>query len=166
MQDLSDLMKWVSAQFDPRLSWNDVAWIKEAWGGKLVIKGIMTAEDAQMAVQHGADAIIVSNHGGRQLDGAPSSISVLPEIVAAVGSQTEVIIDGGITSGQDLLRAWALGAKGGMIGRAFLYGLGAYGEEGVTKALEILYREMDITMAFTGHRNIQDVHADILYHKS
>ena len=139
-----------------------MARIKDLWGGKLIIKGIMTAEDAEKAVQHGADAIVVSNHGGRQLDGAPSSIRALPDVVQAAGSQTEVWLDGGITTGQDILRAWALGARGVMIGRAFLYGLGAYGEDGVRRALEILYKEMDLSMAFTGCRNIEEVTRDIL----
>lgn len=160
--DLSSLSSWTSEQFDPRLSWDDVARIKDLWGGKLIIKGIMEAEDAEKAVKSGADALVVSNHGGRQLDGAPSTIKVLPDIVAAVGSDIEVWLDSGIRSGQDMLKAWALGARGTMIGRAFLYGLGAYGEEGVTRALEILHNEMDISMAFTGHRNIHDVASDIL----
>lgn len=160
--DLSSLASWTSEQFDPSLSWDDVARIKDLWGGKLIIKGIMDAEDAQLAVKNGADAIVVSNHGGRQLDGAMSSIKMLPEIVSAVSNQTEIWLDSGIRSGQDILKAWALGARGTMIGRAFLYGLGAYGEEGVSRALEILYKEMDITMAFTGHRNIHDVTRDVL----
>ena len=162
MQDTASLFSWTAEQFDPRLSWDDVARIKDLWGGKLIIKGIMTAEDAEKAVQHGADAIVVSNHGGRQLDGAPSSIRALPDVVQAAGSQTEVWLDGGITTGQDILRAWALGARGVMIGRAFLYGLGAYGEDGVRRALEILYKEMDLSMAFTGCRNIEEVTRDIL----
>ena len=162
VQDNSSLFSWTAEQFDPRLSWDDVARIKDLWGGKLIIKGIMTAEDAEKAVQHGADAIVVSNHGGRQLDGAPSSIRALPDVVQAAGSQTEVWLDGGITTGQDILRAWALGARGVMIGRAFLYGLGAYGEDGVRRALEILYKEMDLSMAFTGCRNIEEVTRDIL----
>ena len=162
VQDNSSLFSWTAEQFDPRLSWDDVARIKDLWGGKLIIKGIMTAEDAEKAVQHGADAIVVSNHGGRQLDGAPSSIRALPDAVQAAGSQTEVWLDGGITTGQDILRAWALGARGVMIGRAFLYGLGAYGEDGVRRALEILYKEMDLSMAFTGCRNIEEVTRDIL----
>lgn len=162
VNDLSSLSSWTSEQFDPRLSWDDVARIKDLWGGKLIIKGIMLPEDAQMAVKHGADAIIVSNHGGRQLDGAPSTIHALPDIVSAVGNQTEVWLDSGIRSGQDMLKAWALGARGMMTGRAFLYGLGAFGQEGVTRALEILYNEMDLTMAFTGHRDIHDVTRDIL----
>ncbi|MFD1244329.1 alpha-hydroxy acid oxidase [Paralysiella testudinis] len=160
--DLSSLSSWTSEQFDPRLSWDDVARIKDLWGGKLIIKGIMEPEDAEMAVKSGADALVVSNHGGRQLDGAVSSIKALPDVVSAVGSEIEVWLDSGIRSGQDILKAWALGARGTLIGRAFLYGLGAYGEEGVTRALEILYKEMDISMAFTGHRNIQDVTKDIL----
>lgn len=162
VNDLSSLSSWTSEQFDPRLSWDDVARIKDLWGSKLIIKGIMLPEDAQMAVKHGADAIIVSNHGGRQLDGAPSTIHALPDIVSAVGNQTEVWLDSGIRSGQDMLKAWALGARGMMTGRAFLYGLGAFGQEGVTRALEILYNEMDLTMAFTGHRDIHDVTRDIL----
>ena len=160
--DLSQLMPWVAKQFDPKLSWDDIARIKDLWGGKLVIKGILDPEDAEKAVQHGADAIIVSNHGGRQLDGAPSSIRALPAIVQAVGSQTEVWLDGGIRTGQDILKAWALGARGAFIGRPYLYGLAAYGEAGVTRALEILYNEMDLSMAFTGHRDIQNVTRDIL----
>jgi len=162
VQDNSSLCAWTAEQCDPRLSWDDVARIKDLWGGKLIIKGIMTAEDAEKAVQHGADAIVVSNHGGRQLDGAPSSIRALPDVVQAAGSQTEVWLDSGITTGQDILRAWALGARGVMIGRAFLYGLGAYGEDGVRRALEILYKEMDLSMAFTGCRNIEEVTRDIL----
>ena len=160
--DLSSLSSWTAEQFDPRLSWDDVARIKDMWGGKLIIKGIMEPEDAELAVKSGADALIVSNHGGRQLDSAPSTIKALPDVVSAVGSDIEVWLDSGIRSGQDILKAWALGARGTMIGRAFLYGLGAYGEEGVTRALEILYKEMDISMAFTGHRNIHDVTEDIL----
>ena len=160
--DLSSLSSWTAEQFDPRLSWDDVARIKDLWGGKLIIKGIMEPEDAELAVKSGADALIVSNHGGRQLDGAPSTIKALPDVVSAVGSDIEVWLDSGIRSGQDILKAWALGALGTMIGRAFLYGLGAYGEEGVTRALEILYKEMDISMAFTGHRDIHNVTEDIL----
>ena len=160
--DLSSLSSWTSEQFDPRLSWDDVARIKDLWSGKLIIKGIMEPEDAEKAAKSGADALVVSNHGGRQLDDTISSIKALPDIVSAVGSDIEVWMDSGIRSGQDVLKAWALGAKGTMIGRAFLYGLGAYGEEGVTRALEILYKEMDVSMAFTGHRNIQDVDVSIL----
>ena len=160
--DLSSLSSWTSEQFDPRLSWDDVARIKDLWGGKLIIKGIMEPEDAEMAVKYGADAIVVSNHGGRQLDGAPSSIRALPDVVQAVSSQTEVWLDSGIRSGQDMLKAWAMGARGFMTGRAFLYGLGAYGEDGVTRALQIMYNEMDISMAFTGHRDLQGVDESIL----
>ena len=145
-----------------RLSWADVAWVKEQWGGKLILKGIMDAEDARLAVDSGADALIVSNHGGRQLDGAPSSIAALPSIAAAAGKDIEVWMDGGIRSGQDVLKAWALGARGTMIGRAMVYGLGAMGEAGVTKALQILHKELDITMAFCGHTNIQNVDQRIL----
>lgn len=160
--DMTSLSSWTSEQFDPRLSWKDIEEIKNLWGGKLIIKGILDAEDAEMAVKSGADAILVSNHGGRQLDGAPSTIHALPNIIAAVGSNIEVWLDSGIRSGQDVLKAIALGAKGTMIGRAFLYGLGAYGEQGVTRALEIIYDEMDISMAFTGHTDIKKVGKDIL----
>ncbi|WP_348648285.1 alpha-hydroxy acid oxidase [Rhizobium sp. ARZ01] len=155
--DLSTLNAWTSEQFDPQLSWNDVAWIKERWGGKLILKGILDEEDARMAVSTGADAIIVSNHGGRQLDGAPSSISMLPRIVDAVGGQVEVHIDGGIRSGQDVLKALCYGAKGTYIGRPFLYGLGAGGQAGVTKALEIIRKELDITMALCGERDVRNL---------
>ena len=160
--DMKSLSSWTNEQFDPRLSWADVAWVKERWGGKLILKGIQDVEDAKLAVTSGADAIVVSNHGGRQLDGAQSSIEALPPIVAAVGEQIEVWMDGGIRSGQDVLKAWALGAKGTMIGRAMAYGLGAMGEAGVTKALQILHKELDITMAFCGHTNIQNVDQGIL----
>lgn len=162
VSDLSSLSAWTSQQFDPALSWEDVAWIKERWGGKIIIKGIMEPEDALLAVKSGADALIVSNHGGRQLDGALSSIEALPAIVKAVGNDIEVFLDSGIRSGQDVVRAIALGAKGTFIGRAFLYGLGAMGEAGVTRALEIIYNEADLTMAFSGVCNIQDVTRDIL----
>ena len=162
VSNMASLASWTNEQFDPRLSWADVAWVKEKWGGKLILKGIQDLEDAHLAVASGADAIVVSNHGGRQLDGAPSSISALPEIAQAVGDKIEVWMDGGIRSGQDVLKAWALGAKGTMIGRAFVYGLGAMGEAGVTKALEIIHKELDITMAFCGHTNIQTVDKGIL----
>ncbi len=160
--DLSSLSSWTAEQFDPALSWDDVAWIKQRWGGKLILKGILDEEDARLAVNSGADALIVSNHGGRQLDGAESSIAVLPRIVEAVGRDIEVHLDGGIRSGQDVLKAWALGAKGTYIGRAFLYGLGAMGEAGVTKTLEILRKELDLTMAFCGKTRIQDITAEVL----
>ena len=150
--DLSSLSSWTAEQFDPKLAWSDVEWIKQRWGGKLIIKGILDPEDARMALETGADAIIVSNHGGRQLDGAPSSISMLPAIVDAVGSKIEVHFDGGIRSGQDVLKAICLGAKSTYIGRAFIYGLGANGEAGVQNALDILYKELDTTMALCGER--------------
>ncbi|WP_457394071.1 alpha-hydroxy acid oxidase [Roseateles sp. P5_E1] len=162
VSDMRSLSAWTNEQFDPRLSWADIAWVKEQWGGKLILKGIMDVEDAKLAVQAGADAIVVSNHGGRQLDGAPSSIHALPAIAAEVGSQTEVWMDGGIRSGQDVLKAWALGARGTMIGRAMAYGLGAMGEEGVAKALAILHKELDVTMAFCGHTQLTNVTRDIL----
>lgn len=164
--DLSSLASWTAEQFDPQLSWNDVAWIKDYWGGKLIIKGILDVEDAKMAAATGADAIIVSNHGGRQLDGAPSSISVLPEVVDAVGDRIEVHVDGGIRSGQDVLKALCLGAKGTFIGRPFLYGLGAGGKAGVTRALEIIRKELDTTLALCGKRNIADAGPELLYKKA
>ena len=160
--DLSSISIWTHEQFDPRLSWADVAWIKEKWGGPLIIKGINDVEDARLAAETGADAIIVSNHGGRQLDGAPSSISMLPAIADAVGHKIEIHLDGGIRSGQDVLKAMALGAKGTYIGRPFLYGLGAMGKDGVTLALEILRKELDMTMALCGKRSIKDVDASVI----
>jgi L-lactate dehydrogenase (cytochrome) len=160
--NLSSLSAWTAAQFDPRLSWADVEWIKKRWGGKLILKGIMDPEDARLAADSGADALVVSNHGGRQLDGASSSIRALPPIVDAVGSRIEVWMDGGIRSGQDVLKAVALGAKGTLIGRAFLYGLGALGEAGVTRCLEIIANELDLTMAFCGHTDIRGVDRNIL----
>jgi L-lactate dehydrogenase (cytochrome) len=162
VSDMKSLAAWTNEQFDPRLSWADVDWVRERWGGKLILKGIMEVEDAQLAAQHGADAIVVSNHGGRQLDGAPSSIHALPAIVEAVGDKLEVWMDGGIRSGQDVLKAWALGARGTMIGRAMAYGLGAMGEAGVTKALQILHKELDVTMAFCGHTQLAKVDRSIL----
>jgi len=162
VSDIASLSAWTVEQFDPRLSWADVAWVKERWGGKLILKGIMDVEDARLAADSGADAIVVSNHGGRQLDGAPSSITALPASVEAVGHRLEVWMDSGIRSGQDVLKAWALGARGTMIGRAMVYGVGAMGEAGVTKALEIIHKELDITMAFCGHTDIRDVTRDIL----
>jgi L-lactate dehydrogenase (cytochrome) len=162
VDDMSSLSEWTNKQFDPTLNWADVEWIKKLWGGKLILKGIQDVEDAKLAAASGADALIVSNHGGRQLDGAESSIRALPAIVDAVGSQIEVHMDGGVRSGQDVLKARALGARGVYIGRTFIYGLGAYGEHGVTKALQILHKELDITMAFCGHTNIQNVDRAIL----
>lgn len=162
VSDMKSLAAWTNEQFDPRLSWADIAWVKQQWGGKLILKGIMDVEDARLAVDSGADALVVSNHGGRQLDGAPSSIQALPAIVEAVGDRIEVWMDGGIRSGQDVLKAWALGARGTMIGRAMVYGLGAMGEAGVTRALQIIHKELDVTMAFCGHTNIRNVGRDIL----
>ncbi|MBK7514946.1 MAG: alpha-hydroxy-acid oxidizing protein [Betaproteobacteria bacterium] len=160
--DMGSLSEWTAKQFDPQLNWGDVEWIKKRWGGKLILKGIQDVEDARLAADSGADALIVSNHGGRQLDGAQSSIEALPAIVAEVGSRIEVHMDGGIRSGQDVLKAWALGARGTYIGRAFLYGLGAMGQEGVTKALQIIHKELDLTMAFCGHTRIGTVDRGIL----
>lgn len=162
VENMGSLSEWTAKQFDPGLNWGDVEWIKKRWGGKLILKGIQDVEDAKLAVNSGADALIVSNHGGRQLDGAESSIRALPQIVEAVGSQIEVHMDGGIRSGQDVLKAIALGAKGTYIGRSFLYGLGAMGEAGVDKALQIIHRELDLTMAFCGHTNIKTVDKGIL----
>ena len=162
VENMASLSEWTAKQFDPTLSWADVEWVKKKWGGKLILKGVLDAEDARIAAGSGADALIVSNHGGRQLDGAPSSISALPAIADAVGSRIEVWMDGGIRSGQDVLKAVALGAKATLIGRAFLYGLGAYGEAGVAKALEIIRNELDLSMAFCGRTRIQDVDRSIL----
>jgi L-lactate dehydrogenase (cytochrome) len=159
---MHSLAAWTAEQFDPTLSWDDVAWIRRKWGGKLILKGIQEVEDAKLAVDSGADALIVSNHGGRQLDGAPSSIAALPEIVDAVGSYIEVHMDGGIRSGQDVLKAVALGAKGTYIGRSMLYGLGAMGEAGVHQALRIIQRELDLTMAFCGCTDIRQVDRGIV----
>jgi L-lactate dehydrogenase (cytochrome) len=155
--DTSSLSSWTAEQFDPRLDWGKIAKLKEQWGGKLILKGILDAEDAKMALQVGADAIIVSNHGGRQLDGAMSSIRMLPAILDAVGDRVEVHMDGGIRTGQDVLKALALGARGTYIGRAFTYGLGAMGQAGVRKALEILHRELDVTMALCGERDVHNL---------
>ncbi len=162
VSDMSSLASWTAEQFDPALSWADIEEIKKLWGGKIILKGIMDKEDARLAVESGADAIVVSNHGGRQLDGAPSSITALPAIVDAVGNDIEVHMDGGIRSGQDVLKAWALGARSAWIGRAFLYGLGAMGEAGVTKALKIIHNELDVSMAFCGHTDINKVDRGIL----
>ncbi len=159
---LTTLSQWIAGQFDPTLSWADVEWVKAQWGGKLILKGILDAEDAKIAAGCGVDAMVVSNHGGRQLDGAISSIRALPEVVQAVGDRTEVWFDGGIRSGQDVLRAVALGARGTLIGKSFLYGLGAMGEEGVTRALEIIRKELDDTMALCGLKDIKDASPSIL----
>lgn len=162
VDDRRQLAEWTYQQFDPRLSWDDIQWIKERWGGRLILKGILDVEDARLAADSGADALIVSNHGGRQLDGAPSSISMLPAIVEAVGERIEVWLDSGIRSGQDVIKSLALGAQGVMLGRAHLYGLGAMGEAGVAKALEIIAREMDLTLALCGHTDVQHLDHDIL----
>jgi L-lactate dehydrogenase (cytochrome) len=160
--NLKTLSQWTASQFDPSLNWNDVAWVRSIWPGKLILKGVLNVEDARAAAATGADAIVVSNHGGRQLDYAVSSISALPEIVAAVGDKTEVLFDGGVQSGQDVLKAMALGAKGCLIGKAFLYSLAAMGEAGVTKALEIIAKELDVSMALTGTRTIADIGPQVL----
>jgi L-lactate dehydrogenase (cytochrome) len=157
VDDPASLSSWTAQKFDPALDWDKIAKLRDMWGGKVILKGILDAEDAERAVGVGADAIVVSNHGGRQLDGALSSIRMLPEIVAAVGDRTEVWMDGGIRSGQDVLKAVALGAKGTMIGRAFVYGLGAMGEQGVTTALEVIRKELDTSMALCGERDIAAV---------
>ncbi|MGE4339329.1 MAG: L-lactate dehydrogenase [Pigmentiphaga sp.] len=162
VDDMRSLSAWSAQQFDPRLDWNDVEWVKRQWGGKLILKGIQAVEDARLAVESGADALVVSNHGGRQLDGAQSSITALPAIVEAVGRQIEVQVDGGIRSGQDVLKALALGAKGTYIGRAMLYGLGAMGEAGVALALRILHKELHTTLGFCGRTRIDQVDRDIL----
>ena len=162
IENLGSLSEWTQKQFDPRVTWADIDWIRKIWSGKLILKGIQDVEDARIAADSGADALIVSNHGGRQLDGAPSSISALPAIVEAVGRKLEVHMDGGIRSGQSVLKAWALGARGTYIGRSMLYGLGAMGEEGVAKALQIIHRELDLTMAFCGHTDIHKADKSIL----
>jgi L-lactate dehydrogenase (cytochrome) len=163
VDDMSSLSAWTASQFDPSLDWNEVAQIKKQWGGKLILKGILDPEDAKLAVAVGADAIIVSNHGGRQLDGAPSTIEALPAIVDAVGSQVEIWLDSGIRSGQDVIKALALGATGTLVGRSYIYGLGAMGQTGVTKALEIIAKELDLTMAFCGVKDVRQVNRSILY---
>jgi len=163
---MSSLSAWTAGQFDPSLDWSEVEAIKKQWGGKVILKGIMDAEDAVLAKNVGADAIIVCNHGGRQLDGAPSTIAVLPSIIQAVGNNVEVWLDSGIRSGQDVIKALALGAKGTLIGRSYVYGLGAMGEAGVTKSLEIIANELDLTMAFCGLRDVQQVNSNILLNGS
>lgn len=160
--DTANLGAWTAEQFDPSLDWGKIAKIKEEWGGPVILKGILDAEDAKMALSVGADAIVVSNHGGRQLDGAMSSIKALPSILEAVGDQVEVHLDSGIRSGQDVLKALAMGAKGTYIGRAFVYGLGAMGEAGVTKALEVIHKELDVSMALCGRRRVDELDKDIL----
>ena len=163
---LTTLAQWIANQFDPTLNWNDLAWIRELWPGKLIIKGILDPEDARLAVTHGVDAIVVSNHGGRQLDGAPGCIDALPSIIEAVDGRIEVLFDSGITSGQDLLKALALGARAGLIGKAFLYGLGAGGQSGVAQAIELIRRELSVTMALTGQRDAAHISPDIVWRRT
>ncbi|HEY7248712.1 MAG TPA: alpha-hydroxy acid oxidase [Xanthobacteraceae bacterium] len=162
MENVTSLAQWTNSQFDPTLNWKDIEWVRGLWPGKLILKGILDVEDAKIAAQTGASALVVSNHGGRQLDGAPSSISALAGIVDAVGSQIEVMFDGGIRSGQDLLRALALGARSCLIGRSYVYGLGAYGQEGVAKAIEILAKELDVSMALTGMRDVRELNRSVI----
>src|SRR5215510_6420379 len=162
MENVASLAQWTASQFDPTLSWKDVEWVRSIWPGKLILKGILDVEDARIAAKTGASALVVSNHGGRQLDGAPSSISALPKIADAVGSQIEVLFDGGIRSGQDVLRALALGARSCLIGRSYVYGLGAAGEAGVTKAIEFLGKELDVTMALCGVKNVRDIDSRVI----
>lgn len=163
VDDMSSLASWTTSQFDQSLTWDDVAWVKERWDGPLILKGILDPDDARLAVKTGADALIVSNHGGRQLDGAFSSIRMLPVIVDAVQGDIEIHMDGGIRSGQDVLKALALGAQGTYIGRAFLYGLGAMGQQGVTTALEIIHKELDTTMALCGRTNVSQLNGDNIF---
>jgi len=160
---LTTLSQWIASQFDPTLSWKDVAWVRSLWPGKLIVKGILDPEDARQAVEAGADAVVVSNHGGRQLDGAPSSIAALPHVVDAIGDRCEVWLDSGVRSGQDVVKALALGARATMIGKAFLYGLGAMGERGVTAALELIRKELDVSMALTGTRDVHDIGPRVLW---
>jgi L-lactate dehydrogenase (cytochrome) len=162
MENVNQLAQWTAQQFDPALNWKDVEWIKKIWPGKLILKGILDPEDAKTAVKLGADAVVVSNHGGRQLDGAPSSISALPAVVDAVGSDTEVLFDGGIRTGADILRALGLGARACMIGRAYIYGLGAGGKAGVAKAIDILKNELSVAMALTGTIKISDIDGSVI----
>jgi len=157
MENMNSLAQWTASQFDATLSWNDVEWVRSVWPGKLIVKGILDVEDAKTAAKTGASALIVSNHGGRQLDGAPSSITALPKIADAVGGEIEVMFDGGVRTGQDIMRALALGARSCMIGRSYIYGLGAYGEAGVAKAIELLGKELDVTMALCGLNKVQDI---------
>jgi L-lactate dehydrogenase (cytochrome) len=163
---LTTLAQWIANQFDPTLEWKDLEWIRERWPGKLIIKGILDPRDARIAADHGVDAIVVSNHGGRQLDGAPATIDVLPSIVQAVGGRTQVLFDSGIQSGQDLLKALAYGAHAGLIGKAFLYGLGAMGETGVTKTIELIRRELSVSMALTGQTDVRNISSDIIWRPS
>jgi L-lactate dehydrogenase (cytochrome) len=162
MENINSLAQWTASQFDPTLSWKDVEWIKSLWPGKLILKGILDVEDAKIAATTGADAISVSNHGGRQLDGAPSSIAALPRVVDAVGSEIEVMFDSGIRTGADIVRALALGARSCIVGRSYIYGLGAGGEAGVARAIEILGKELDVTMALCGVRTIAGIDRNVL----
>ena len=162
VKDMASLSAWTSAQFDPSVTWSDVAWIRKLWKGKLIVKGVMESEDARKAIDVGADGLVISNHGGRQLDGAPSSISALPKIKKLVGAETELLFDGGVRSGQDVLRALALGADSVLLGRAYLYGLGAMGQEGVRLCLEIIERELSLTMGFCGRTDVRSVDEDIV----
>jgi L-lactate dehydrogenase (cytochrome) len=162
MESVNSLAQWIAGQFDPALNWSDVEWVRSLWPGKLILKGVLDVEDARLAAKTGASAIVVSNHGGRQLDGAPSSISALPKIVDAVGGDIEVMFDGGIRTGQDVLRALALGARSCMIGRAYIYGLGAAGQAGVTKAIDVIRQELDVSMALTGTRRVTDIDRRVL----
>ncbi|HTZ54632.1 MAG TPA: alpha-hydroxy acid oxidase [Candidatus Acidoferrum sp.] len=162
MDSITSLASWVSKQFDPTLNWRDLEWIRELWPGRIIIKGVMDADDARIAAKTGVNALVVSNHGGRQLDGAPSSISALPAIVDAVGGETEVLMDSGIRTGQDVLRALASGARGVLLGRAYIYGLGAAGEAGVTRAIEIIRNELDISMGLTATADVRAVRRDVL----
>jgi L-lactate dehydrogenase (cytochrome) len=160
--NVASLASWIATQFDPALSWKDVEWIRSLWPGKLIIKGVLDVEDAKLAVKTGASALVVSNHGGRQLDGAPSSISALPKIADAVGGEIEVLFDGGIRSGQDLMRALALGARACLIGRAYIFGLAAGGEAGVARAIEIIGKELDVTMALCGVNSVREVGRQVI----
>lgn len=160
--DVSSLASWISTQFDPALSWKDVEWIRSLWPGKLILKGVLDADDARLAVKTGASALVVSNHGGRQLDGAPSSISALPKVAEAVGGEIEVMFDGGIRSGQDLMRALALGARSCLIGRAYIYGLAAGGQHGVAQAIEFIRKELDVTMALCGVNSIREIGRQVI----
>jgi L-lactate dehydrogenase (cytochrome) len=162
VQNVSSLAEWTAGQFDPTLNWKDVEWVRSLWPGKLILKGILDVGDAKIAAKAGAAALVVSNHGGRQLDGAPSSISALPKIADAVGSEIEVMFDGGVRTGQDIVRALALGARSCMIGRSYVYGLGAGGEEGVATAIDLLAKELSVTMALTGTRNVREINRDAI----
>lgn len=162
MENVNSLAEWTASQFDPTLNWKDIDWVRKLWPGKLILKGILDPEDAKRAAKAGADAIIVSNHGGRQLDGASSSISMLPRVADAVGAQTEIMFDGGVRTGADVMRALALGAKNCMIGRAYIWGLGAYGQAGVAKTIECLRKELDVTMALCGVKNVRDIDRSVI----